>query len=473
MKVLYNVQRLLRYRQGATAALGFFLGAVIAVSLLQSEGSWYKQKIIDSTILLPSKIGNIDVLHNIAAGGSRRSAGPTVAVVFHGCNNDAATWRDGPIERELLAAIMRARFRVVAISSNFAEAASAGDENASHRCWDTSTLPERNADVRRVMSVIAAMRKLYPGLRFIGVGASSGGAFVSLLAAHRPDLFDAIAVYISPLHPAFISTIDGTIRGDSAAPARLPAVLAVHMGERDQATAMVLREQRQQLLLAASRSPCAAARTSGAGPEACVGLLTAVPRDISAAAVAALLPSRISPDAATELVKRLEAAGVVVASSGSVHADSSGSFDRSFRVATQPRLRSTKQLVVDFCASLQPAASFAVGSAKLARCEPGICYPDDVLLDIVPTSAAPSTIGSVQSKTRGAMPVAAPGVAEAQAKLAHWLLELLNEAYAEHEMTAQHAQEVANWLSMHANASAALAVESADVFAAASFASAP
>lgn len=449
MRLLRNVQRLLVYRQGAAraqAAVGFFLGTLIAVALLQQVTRTNMPLKVDEWQLTPA------------------DRAPLTAILFHGCSNEAATWKNGPLERGFVAAFQQAKVSIVALSSSAAEAAAAGDENAAHRCWDSDTQPDRNRDVQRALAVAGALQKRQRGVRrrLVGIGASSGGSFVSLLAAYRPDIFDAIAVYISPLNSLFMLAVDVAIRDASPkVTPSLPAVLAVHMPERDPATALMLQEQRQQLLLAASRRPCPAASAPGKGPEACIGVMTALPHALSGASILAMLPRRITIAAAAELMRRLQAAGVIAPSAGTVNSDASpavADHDQQFDVVSQPRLGTTRQLVQQFCNELQPAAA-AEHAAALARCRPGMCYPDDTLLELIPASAAvPATANrkaADQARSRhGAGAHASGELHRAQTELARWLLELLNEAYAEHEMTAQHAGDVAQWLVLHANAAA-------------------
>jgi len=493
----------------------------------------------------------------LLASPSRENTIGTV-LLFHGCTNNAETWRDAPLERELVLQLRHSNFRIVALSS--ASNAIPG----SSQCWGQEPDERTNVDLRRTFAVLTALQQQSPqGHAFIGVGASSGGSFVSLFAAARPGTLRALAVYISPLHPGFMDTFarrqalpgaarlrvraGGEAEGaderrdeaplqptaalvhDGAPPARVPpALMLVHMGHRDRQTAMVIAEQSSELRLAfadamqlrvaatgALPPPLSRCLTSSDSVSGCIQARSLPPRPLSALGFSSRMPGRLTARASTAMFQHLVREGVLapwLRPDANPHRDS-GDGQGLAEVAVQPRLRRVREAVGQFVDRLEwvhahePSgrpveghrAHTAAGSGKgnctrpLPRTDaasaslllpPGpLASPQDLLFDLPKTSAAtrvgqglespalrvvgagpnepgrPSPAGSIHAAAAvdfatppagetGASAAGEPGASAAAGRqeLVRWILEVLNEAYAEHEMTDRHAGDVAAFL---------------------------
>lgn len=178
----------------------------------------------------------VELMWQLADAGRSPDA---AVLLFHGCGHSAASWFTYPehaaVVRELLDPTAQggANVLVIAFSSRAASRAGGG-------CWDTSfeagTAP--NEDVSRVHfaleALLLARGEWPPTYPLAGIGASSGGSFVTVLAHGRPELapLAAQAVYISAgvtsaVDPAACSTLPE---------GRCPATAFVHM-PRDEYTA--------------------------------------------------------------------------------------------------------------------------------------------------------------------------------------------------------------------------------------------
>ena len=102
-----------------------------------------------------------------------------VLVVLHGCSHDGADWCRLPEEMRIVNMALDAQFAVFAPSSK---------DKSSH-CWSNSWPIKRNIDVMQVEQAYQHWLQLHSklgNLPIFGIGASSGGNFVSLLAHALP-----------------------------------------------------------------------------------------------------------------------------------------------------------------------------------------------------------------------------------------------------------------------------------------------
>eukprot|EP00271_Cylindrocystis_brebissonii_P007879 TRINITY_DN2177_c0_g3_i1.p1 TRINITY_DN2177_c0_g3~~TRINITY_DN2177_c0_g3_i1.p1 ORF type:complete len:465 (-),score=80.49 TRINITY_DN2177_c0_g3_i1:327-1721(-) len=182
---------------------------------------------------------------------------PSGAVFFaHGCQQAAVMFWDWtpncsrctgmPEDRALTQAALLRGLAVVAIKSR-------------KHCWDDSWPPEKSVDVRVVAPLLDKWRKdhkLEAPLPFYGLGASSGGYFITILA-HRVK-FDALAVYISSGSPPSLeSNPEEKLEeggGNAGSVFKLPPTLFVHMPkDKELANAIahsmrVLQEQNVEVM---------------------------------------------------------------------------------------------------------------------------------------------------------------------------------------------------------------------------------
>jgi len=97
----------------------------------------------------------------------------------------------------MVSSILRRGWAAVAISS---EDAQLGDGALNAKCWDTTWPPEDNVDVLRVRYALSTLAKQQgwpePLQRLYGVGVSSGGVFLTVLARAMP--FSGMLLVVSP-----------------------------------------------------------------------------------------------------------------------------------------------------------------------------------------------------------------------------------------------------------------------------------
>ena len=118
------------------------------------------------------------------------------------------------------------------------------------------------------------------------------------------------------------------------------------------------------------------------------------------------MPGRLTPAASKALTAALLRAGVL----GEDAAATAAAGEPRFAVVEQPRARSVRALLDKFAQTLR---------------------------------GTPLDVGAPQAEVAGAD---APPLDDARASLVRWTLQLLNEAYAEHEMTDAYASDVADFL---------------------------
>jgi hypothetical protein len=290
----------------------------------------------------------------------------------------------------------------------------------STRCWSGAELPESNQDLRRAAAVIRALQQQETapaGVPVFALGASSGGSFVSLLAAAYPGLVRAVALYISPVHPRFL-----------AAQSLQVSVMFVHM-PRDEAGARRIRTQRRELL---PRCPPAGA--------CAVEERTVEPTDIMLSHFALRMPSRLTPAAGLALASWLVAQGVL----------------RAARKPGQPR---ALYAVVE---PLQPDRVIGILTKfvqrRLAPCRPPGCdlaglagapppADDDVLFDLRADAGSGSAGSGDQPESDSDDDSEVERVQ--RRALPRMLWELLAEAFALHEMSERGIDDVAVFFVEH------------------------
>lgn len=408
--------------------------------------------------LVPSVLGGQHVL--VSAPPLTVPTARGVALLLHGCSNSAETWRDGPIEREFVARLHARGIAVAALSS-----ASAQEGAGASQCWDAEGYGGTNADLQSAAAVVCALRaSLPPALPLALVGASSGGAFAALLASRMPPgTFSALLTYIMPLHPLLMAAAglqaaddngalaadatpllacaDGALASPAAAArsggatarsaAALPAVLFVHM-RRDAQTAAIVAAQRSAL---AARCIGEAA---GGGAAPCVAERAVLPTALCADALAAWMPGRLTAQAGRAIVAALLRANVLSEAAAlaaepgepaSVSAACAASLPR-LAVAMQPRLPLVRAILSAAVAELvvvAPGGKTRSGDGHLLRA-------DDVLFDVAAPAAAPAPAAESAE------------LADARRTVVRWLQELLNAAFAQHEMTAAYADDAASFI---------------------------
>jgi hypothetical protein len=341
----------------------------------------------------PSLIGGVPVLV------SRPSVPRTGTVLlFHGCQNSAASWVDGPLDAALAAALSARGLMLVA-------------PTAAHGsgCWDASA---GSADMAAGAALACALRSATP---LFALGASSGGAFATFLAAALPRTFAALACYIMPLHPAWAVVAGDDAEppppplacdaGGAAVPAPLdapalpppppPPLIFVHM-PRDARMAAIIAAQRAALAAGCASPPCVAERR-------------VLPTSLRATDFAARMPGRVTAAASKALTAVLLRAGVLGEDAAAAAA---GEREPRYAVLEQPRAPKVRSLLLDFVQTLRGGGGGG---------------PLDV--------GAPEAAGAD-----------APRLDDARASLVRWTQQILNAAFAEHEMTDAFANDVADFL---------------------------
>lgn len=119
-----------------------------------------------------------------------------IFMLFHGCQHDAKDWFYLPNEQEIIKHLLSNRYSVIAFSSK---------QRTMPKCW--SNMPGRgNPDIINIEESMDQLKIQFPsldGLPLYGIGASSGGMFVSTLAAYSKTLhLQGICVQIAPIHPS-------------------------------------------------------------------------------------------------------------------------------------------------------------------------------------------------------------------------------------------------------------------------------
>eukprot|EP01138_Halocafeteria_seosinensis_P004983 gb/GECG01005095.1/.p1 GENE.gb/GECG01005095.1/~~gb/GECG01005095.1/.p1 ORF type:complete len:512 (+),score=52.33 gb/GECG01005095.1/:1-1536(+) len=204
----------------------------------------------------------------LPVGGNSRLKG--IVLLFHGCSHFGDRWNLGPEERQVVVHLHKAGFAVIALTSTSARQEPDGD-----RCWQIFTgwelssepmdvscdvdrieranrhLIEHSADVRMVRSVVRSLLNASPLLHHVkwnAMGASSGGAFTSVLM--QPYVLDDVhldkaVIYISPMHSDVVTVMESCAQHMEVErfwPRGFPDVMFVHM-PNDQAAAYEIKQQ--------------------------------------------------------------------------------------------------------------------------------------------------------------------------------------------------------------------------------------
>jgi hypothetical protein len=114
-----------------------------------------------------------------------------IVLLFHGCNHDGIHWFTLPEERAILKFLLSHGYAVISFSSQ---------DREGSRCWDGSFPAVANSDAVRVSQAFPRVIEKALGeegkkLPLYGVGASSGGIFVTIL--HQLIPFKGIEIIIS------------------------------------------------------------------------------------------------------------------------------------------------------------------------------------------------------------------------------------------------------------------------------------
>jgi hypothetical protein len=115
-----------------------------------------------------------------------------IVLLFHGCNHDGIHWFTLPEERAILKFLLSQGYAAISFSSQ---------DREGSRCWDGSFPASQNADAVRVSQAFPRVVEKALGdkgkhLPLYGIGASTGGTFVTILNQLIP--FKGIEIMISP-----------------------------------------------------------------------------------------------------------------------------------------------------------------------------------------------------------------------------------------------------------------------------------
>ena len=132
----------------------------------------------------------------------------TIALLFHGCSHSGEVWATGAEEQVLVNELIKNNIYIIAMSSESAELkfqsqSNKGDDDSQHSgCWNPSI---DSKDILMVADIVKSITDFstFKPLRFIAIGVSSGGFFVSYLSTILN--LHGLGVYISSLHPLLSS----------------------------------------------------------------------------------------------------------------------------------------------------------------------------------------------------------------------------------------------------------------------------
>ena len=131
------------------------------------------------------------------------------ALLLHGCSNSGEVWATGAEEQVLVRELHERGLFLVAPTARDARALFGGSDAHATGCWDTQDAGEDNADLVMCAAVARWLMERHRELatqggragapfRLYAVGASSGGAFATLLAGYLQ--LNGLAVYIMDMH---------------------------------------------------------------------------------------------------------------------------------------------------------------------------------------------------------------------------------------------------------------------------------
>lgn len=140
-----------------------------------------------------------------------------VALLFHGCGENARDWYELPEHRRIVKQLHDAQIHTVAFSA----------ARVASNCWSTRFPPEKNEDVRHVRRAFQSFMRNQSRLSDLpryGVGVSSGGSFLSILSGYAamPN-FASQVLYLS----------NGNMRAFRKALPEYPNTLFVHLRASD------------------------------------------------------------------------------------------------------------------------------------------------------------------------------------------------------------------------------------------------
>lgn len=116
----------------------------------------------------------------------------SVALLFHGCQQDALDWFELPAHRLIVRELRARGIAAIAFTSR----------NQISRCWSTRFPSDQNIDTQRVALALRYWRlehNVTEDFRFYGIGFSSGATMLSVLATeHTMPFIVSQALYMSP-----------------------------------------------------------------------------------------------------------------------------------------------------------------------------------------------------------------------------------------------------------------------------------
>lgn len=169
-------------------------------------------------------------------GGGNGREGPTAPsprglyLLFHGCNHDPLDFFALPEDRRVTRHLLARGYVVLALGSL---------DRRGRRCWGHAWPPEENPDLVHTVIALNDFYKKFPqtkSLPLFAFGASSGGAFATLLPAADGPRPRGLAVQISAGHTKAIQEEHKSF----------PPTVFVHMPRDEQTAALVLK--RKELL---------------------------------------------------------------------------------------------------------------------------------------------------------------------------------------------------------------------------------
>lgn len=215
-----------------------------------------------------------------------------VLLLFHGCTHKGLDWFTFPEERIVVQAALRLGVAVVAFTS----------QDRWSGCWDSSFPPLENPEavgISGVLPKVAATLQAQAArvgwgwnpkeVKYLALGGSSGGTFVTLLPTLIP--LHAIALYISPGHPEAMTVTD-------------PA--SVCKSSTRNVVFLYMPRDKQWASTEAVEAGTAALRSSECGGGKTVTSFQALPRPVTAALLTDRVPFfRSRPELSQAIVLKL------------------------------------------------------------------------------------------------------------------------------------------------------------------------
>jgi len=164
------------------------------------------QCLLFSPLLHPLHFGKHRVWTSISKDLSLKSPeSPTIALLFHGCSHSGEVWATGTEEKMLVQSLLDQSIHVIAPSSESGRLKfQANNDGIEHSgCWNTGPDSDDVNMVAEIVKTLSEITNTTNFIRYIAIGASSGGFFTSYLSTILS--LHGIGVYISPLHPLLSS----------------------------------------------------------------------------------------------------------------------------------------------------------------------------------------------------------------------------------------------------------------------------